>query len=274
VRLVVDLKAMKENVYTHLETFRSICHCGEKDTPGTVLGIKIHDHEHHLNNEASSFFEEETTKLLDSSLAYVDARFGENEKHPVLCHFGFFDTRNWVLSTKPERDSFRETYGDRDLEALYSHFEVPLGQDANLSEGMQADWSQLKMDLLGSEVDDGEAHAFQPILPREYRTYKTRKFWGLMLQHYTDRYPYLLQLVTFYFLLPMDTSECERIFSLMNRLKTQARNRLQNKRLNDLMVCCRLVPPAAEWAENDILDCIRRWMSNSQKGRYLTKIWG
>ena len=46
----------------------------------------------------------------------------------------------------------------------------------------------------------------------------------------------MLRFVVFMLLVPVDTSEAERIFSLMNDIKTYARTRLQQQNLNAMMV--------------------------------------
>ena len=46
----------------------------------------------------------------------------------------------------------------------------------------------------------------------------------------------MLRFVVFMLLVPLDTSEAERIFSLMNDIKTYARTRLQQQNLNAMMV--------------------------------------
>ena len=47
---------------------------------------------------------------------------------------------------------------------------------------------------------------------------------------------YVLRFVVFMLLVPVDTSEAERIFSLMNDIKTHGRTRLQQHNLNAMMV--------------------------------------
>ena len=46
----------------------------------------------------------------------------------------------------------------------------------------------------------------------------------------------MLRFVVFMLLVPVDTSEAERIFSLMNDIKTHGRTRLQQQNLNAMMV--------------------------------------
>ena len=60
--------------------------------------------------------------------------------------------------------------------------------------------------------------------------------WSHMLVHYTDEYLLVLILVAIALIIPVDTSECERIFSLMNDLKTAERSCIAQTNLRNLMV--------------------------------------
>ena len=50
------------------------------------------------------------------------------------------------------------------------------------------------------------------------------------------KYSLVLRLVVITLLVPADTSECERVFSLMNDLKTAERSRMQQSTLKNLML--------------------------------------
>ena len=68
---------------------------------------------------------------------------------------------------------------------------------------------------------------------------ESRKFhdlWPHMLVHFDDKYNLILRLVVVALLVPTDTSECERVFSLMNDLKTAERNSLKQATLKHLML--------------------------------------
>ena len=54
--------------------------------------------------------------------------------------------------------------------------------------------------------------------------------------HYCGEYPLILRLVVIALLVPADTSECERIFSLMNELKTADRSRMSQQNLRNIML--------------------------------------
>jgi len=92
------------------------------------------------------------------------------------------------------------------------------------------------------------------------------EFWRFMRMHYQERYPWFLRLVLIILLVPIGSAECERIFSLMNRLKTDVRNRMENGRLNDLMTVNRLAPSTLSDEELD--EVIDFWEADCKTGRY------
>ena len=71
--------------------------------------------------------------------------------------------------------------------------------------------------------------------------------------------------------LPVDTSENERWFSLMNRLKSKWRNRLSQKLLNDLMFTCCHGPDKLEDVNLD--KALLKWkaLCSNERGRYYAK---
>ena len=71
----------------------------------------------------------------------------------------------------------------------------------------------------------------------------------------------------------IDTSICERGFSLMNLLKTARRSRMGEHLLRLLMVICTL---GAEWKDPEkipVKDILDIWRGQSKKGRYEGEIW-
>ena len=62
------------------------------------------------------------------------------------------------------------------------------------------------------------------------------ELWSRVLTHYTCELQLVLRLVVLMMVLPLDTSECERVFSLMNDIKCALRERLNNDTVNWLMV--------------------------------------
>ena len=64
---------------------------------------------------------------------------------------------------------------------------------------------------------------------------KFHDLWARMLVQFSKEYPLVLRLVVIALLIPADTSECERIFSLMNDIKTSERESLGQEVLRNLM---------------------------------------
>jgi hypothetical protein len=78
---------------------------------------------------------------------------------------------------------------------------------------------------------------------------KVRKFhelWPHMLVHFHDDYPLPLRLVVIAMLVVCDTSECERIFSLMNDIKTAERSKMGTRTLRNLMLWHRMARKVEE----------------------------
>jgi len=59
--------------------------------------------------------------------------------------------------------------------------------------------------------------------------------WQELFQFYGEEYKETLHLAKFFLTIPMNTAECERGFSLKNRLKTKARNGLYTTTIDHLM---------------------------------------
>jgi len=119
------------------------------------------------------------------------------------------------------------------------------------------DWRVFKRDILGGNIaiDKVRFDGFSD-------------FWSFMTVHYKVRYLYLVSLVSIIRLIPMGSAECERMFSLMNRSKTDLRNRMKTGRLNQLMTVNRLAPSVEDVTEQQLDEWIDFWDSECSKGRY------
>ena len=83
------------------------------------------------------------------------------------------------------------------------------------------EWLELKTEILGAPGLMGR---------------KFNELWPHMLVQYGDKYGHVLRLAAILLLNPLDTSECECIFSLMNNVKTADRSRLSQANLRNLML--------------------------------------
>ena len=159
-----------------------------------------------------------------------------------------FDPATWIeysadfYAHRENIATFKAEYGKEQLSLLASHFSVPLlavcpkhavdGETevtaANLEAQLQSDWLTFKSDLYSGQLNQEQA-----------MNTKFAAYWSQIELHYSPRYPFLIVLIMLTLCLPIGTAECERIFSLMNRLKDAVHNRRSNSTLRDwIMVLC------------------------------------
>ena len=84
---------------------------------------------------------------------------------------------------------------------------------------------------------------------------------------------HILLLIAIVGCIAVDTSVCERGFSLMNNLKTAKRSRMGSKLLRILMTLCSL---GAEWCDASKIpvdEIVEEWRSRSDRGRYEHAMW-
>ena len=78
---------------------------------------------------------------------------------------------------------------------------------------------------------------------------------------------YLAYLLQICLKVPLDTSCCERWFSLMNRLKSKYHGRMSHILIRNLMCICANGPK--KLADVDVPAAIAKWQLNSTWGRYM-----
>ena len=83
----------------------------------------------------------------------------------------------------------------------------------------------------------------------------------------------VLLLVAIVLSFAVDTSICERGFSLMNNLKTVRRSQMGNTLLRMLMVICSLGEEWKDPSKIPVAEIIEEWRSHSSRGRYKDNIW-
>lgn len=76
-----------------------------------------------------------------------------------------------------------------------------------------------------------------------------REMFKLLVQDESlkEMYPELAKLAAIGFFIPMSTAKCERVFSAMNRIKTDLRNRLKRSTLDCLIRISFEGPPPASF---------------------------
>ena len=105
------------------------------------------------------------------------------------------------------------------IELLYSTYKIFYTEEETL-EMVLDQWEDLKAEINVPTM----------------RTLSFHELWACVLVQFTDEYRLVLRLVVISLLIPADTSECERIFSLMNDVKTSERTSLGQQNVKNLML--------------------------------------
>ena len=153
-------------------------------------------------------------QVIDSLVHHVSDRFVKVLDHPVLKAFAVFDHRHW-----PADKESLATYGHGEIKLLFDHYSS-FFDDTTLSQVLEQ-WQ-----LLIVEIKDSPG-----LMSRSFK-----QLWPHMLCTFTGEFNLILRCVACMLLLPCDTSECERIFSLMYDIKTGKRSRLGQQNLCNLML--------------------------------------
>jgi hypothetical protein len=158
---------------------------------------------------------EDRTQTLSSLTEFLTSRFKKVLNDPILQAMGAFDHRKWHSTKAAISGQFSEQ-----IELLYTTYKSFYEDDETL-EMVQDQWEQIKLLIIENEG----------MMARKFHS-----LWAQMLIHYHEHFNLVLRLVAISLILPTDTSECERVFSLMNDLKTELRSRLGQVNLRNLMV--------------------------------------
>ena len=193
----------------------------------------------------------------------LQKRFKCFSEDPILVAAKVFDHRHWPRN--PESPDFVE-YGNKSVGLLVSHFGELFALLGGDPEVVDRQWLRLKRLVTRSE-------ALQPL---NYRDLYHALYDGFSEPSNPGHCHSILILAAIVHCFAVDTSVCERGFSLMNALKSAARSVLGLELLRDLMTIGTL---GQEWstepASIPVDKVIQQWRENSQKGRYEnTLLWG
>ncbi|KOO33057.1 zinc finger protein 862 [Chrysochromulina tobinii] len=153
-------------------------------------------------------------EVIDALSSHLVERFQKVLDDPILEAFSIFDVRKWP----EDKDVLKDSYIDG-IKLLYKTYKIFYAEEET-EEMVLEQWEDLK-----AEIN-------VPTL----RTLSFHQLWANMLVQYADEYALVLRLVVISLLIPADTSECERIFSLMNDLKTAERSSMGQQNLKNLML--------------------------------------
>ncbi|XP_078666292.1 zinc finger protein 862-like [Branchiostoma floridae x Branchiostoma belcheri] len=145
----------------------------------------------------------------------------------LLSHRVFSAARRvFQFSTWPQDDDDDpdDDFGDDDIRTIYQHFQHPVELKGVDLESCLREWSELK------EVCRNQ-------LSQARRAPSFSEFWmRFMRREEADSdYRNIFTLLRLSLVIPIHTAQCERSFSLMNRIKTDWRARLESNSLTSLM---------------------------------------
>ncbi|XP_066915547.1 zinc finger protein 862-like [Clytia hemisphaerica] len=179
---------------------------------GNYPGVKISNFTVHQKSISESF-EEIITKLAIT----MENRFSNMMASPVFENLvTILDVSLW-----PEEDKGLLDYGDESVNALVDHFRSLIEKKCNVSQ-ISSEWDRLKLSL-SPKLKAGE---------KDYLKVWKEVFSNKGLQ---DECKNVLHIIEILLITPFTNAKIERVFSRMNRLKTDSRNRLGQARLETQM---------------------------------------
>jgi len=194
--------------------------------------------------------------ILGDLINSLRSRFDPFCENVVVKASAVFQPINWPpLDEIKKQGVSPAAYGVSELSVLYEHFKhLKCMSDFNI-DGARTEWFRLKVQVQQME--------------QRYRPFA--EFWTHFLQHVhtgDDQlgFPCMCKLIRLLLLTVVDTSCCERGFSLMNRIQTGPRNQLKLDSLDCLM---RVSMNGPEIEDFDPAPILKAWQA--QRNRRKTK---
>jgi hypothetical protein len=169
----------------------------------------------HLSDgeEGRIAFKNDRKQVIDGLDSHLIQRYLKVLENNVLKSMTAFDHRHW-----PPAGSL-EGANDGQIEDLYEAFKSFFDESETKAIVVEQ-WNDMQSMIASSPG----------LIARGYHD-----LWSHILIHFHSQYPLPLRLVAISLLIPGDTSECERIFSLMNDIKTPERSSMGSETLKHLM---------------------------------------
>lgn len=153
--------------------------------------------------------------ILADVIKYVSDRFEIFENNQIMVAGRILDPSEWPVNA-PQADV--AAYGNDELTALSEHFNQPLQRSNFTIQGARREWLDLKVFAL-------RHHNRMNFLP----------FWKYIFQNHKDRFFNVCLLAEIIMCFPINTACCERGFSVMKKVKSDWRSRLEPETLDTLM---------------------------------------
>ncbi|XP_035666594.1 zinc finger protein 862-like [Branchiostoma floridae] len=162
-------------------------------------------------------------QILNSTLHHLGRRFDALLSQSVLSAARVFQFSSWQQEDEEEEEDDTEDDIEEDkLRKIYRHFQRPLEVNGFELESALREWHELK-------------RVCRTQLSGMRRPPSFKDFWVMMLRREEQEYRNVFQLLRLVLTIPIHTAECERSFSLMNRVKTDWRSCLAPACLTSLM---------------------------------------
>lgn len=156
-----------------------------------------------------------------------------------------FNFKNWPLGLEE-----LQVYGNEQLSSVVDHFtELLIRNDCDI-DSVPLEWVELKIYVSGLV-------AAEPAV-------SYLALWQRVIRQNEDRFKNIILVLKIVLLIPIHTSEVERGFSLMNRVKQDWWARLTTPHLNELMRIS-LLGPACNAFEP--MEAIRLWWQGGRRAR-------
>lgn len=175
-------------------------------------------------------------KYLDALVDNLENRFSDSG---VLRAFASIFSAEKAI--KVQSDCFN-SYGDSEVEILSTQFTHTV-----VKERLQQEWS-----------------CFKHILVSDFKEQSTKNLMLIVSEDtsFSSLYPSLSYLASIALILPLSTADCERGFSTLKRIKTDARNRLKTDTLDKLI---RLSSEGPSMSEFNFDRAATLWSSRSNR---------
>ena len=165
--------------------------------------------------DGRAHFKTDRAEVIDGLSDHLTTRFTKVLDNPVLQAMSLFDKRKWPSDKATLQESWHS-----ELETLFDAYRI-FFLDTTTADDVIEEWKQMAPEILESPG----------LMSRSFHD-----LWSHMLVSFSDEYPLVLRLAAIMLLVPVDTSECERVFSLMNDLKTSQRERMGQENLKNQML--------------------------------------
>ena len=244
-RLYKTLGAMREKSGEHHQKF---CDAYNEDDD-TWNGISIQK-----DGDMEDSFEKDRELLLSVITEHCKARFNPLFKNPVFKACLELEHRRWPVHD----DEALKKHGNEEIRTLIDQFsDLEYMENFDTNEAMNQ-WKRLKFETRGMPF---------------FRHTNYSQYWVHVATHFdtgnVTGYSEIIKVGLLVLLIILDSSCCERVFSLMNRIHTGTRNRMKFESVRNQLCISSLGPNVREY---DPMPVLQRWLENSKKNRALGKL--